>query len=104
MDFEAEFEDKKVKGKIKEREEAKKEYEEEVAKGHTVAYSEISEDAKDIMKIKVGNLPAGKSVKIRFTYLQTLNVCMNKFWRFVLPSTITPRYHSDDHQIGSQDL
>jgi len=77
---------------IKEKQEAKEEYIKEKNKGNTVAFAEINDDAKDIIKVNIGNLPADCELQIKFTYLQILKVCMNKFWRFTLPSTITPRY------------
>jgi len=44
-----------------------------------VAYAEINDDAKDIIKVNIGNLPSQKELKIKFSYLQELSVCMNKF-------------------------
>jgi len=67
--FTAEFEDRVVKGVIKKKEEAKKEYEEGVKQGHMMGYAEIKEKTPDIMVIKLGNLPAFKSVIIKLTYL-----------------------------------
>ena len=48
--LEARYEGKLVKGVIKEKEEAKKEYQAHKEKGHTVAYAEINEETSDIMK------------------------------------------------------
>lgn len=100
-DFEAEIDGKIVKGKIKEKEEAKKEYDENIKKGNMAAYSEISSEQQDLIKIKVGNIPPKKPVTIKFKYMQQLEICLNKFWRLTIPSTLTPRYQSR-HQ-DSQD-
>lgn len=56
-DFEAIFEGRLVKGVIKKKDEAKKEFKEGVKKGHMMGYAEIKEDTPDIMEIKLGNLP-----------------------------------------------
>jgi hypothetical protein len=61
-----------VKGIIKEKEEAKREYEAHKEKGDLVAYSEIKEDTPDIMKIDIGNIQPHTSIKIHFTYLEEL--------------------------------
>ena len=54
--FEAQFENKIIKGIIKEKEKAKKEFDENVKKGNTAAYAEINKDMPDIMKIDIGNI------------------------------------------------
>lgn len=56
--FSAEFRDRTVKGVIKEKFEARRMYEEEKQKGNAVAFAEINDTLKDVMKINVGNLPA----------------------------------------------
>ena len=43
--------------------------------------------------------PSEQAVAIRFRYLPRLEICMNKFWRLIIPSIITPRYQSR-HQIS----
>ena len=57
-----------------------------------MAYADIEEETPDIMKIKLGNLPAGEKVTIKLAYLQILEISQNKFWKFELPSTLTPRF------------
>ena len=98
-DFEAKIGDIIIKGEIKEKEEAKSEYQANLKKGNMVAYSEISSEQQDIVKIKVGNIPPLTSVTIKFKYLQQLDICLNKFWRLTIPSTLTPRYQSR-HQVS----
>ena len=44
------------------------------------------------MTINIGNLPPKTSITITFEYIEMLSVCLNKFWKFSLPSTLTPRY------------
>ena len=44
-------------GEIKEKQEAKAEYEQNKAKGNTVAYSEMNKEVQDVMKVNIGNVP-----------------------------------------------
>lgn len=60
--------------------------------GNTVAYSQIVDIAPDVIKIDIGNIDPNSYITIRYTYSEELLVSMNKFWKFTIPSTITPRY------------
>ena len=51
-------------GKIKEKEQAKQEYQENKERGNLVAYSEIKEKTPDIMQIDIGNIPPNEEIKI----------------------------------------
>jgi hypothetical protein len=93
--FQAQVGARTIIGEIKEKEQAKKEYTEEVAKGNTVAYSEIDK-SKDIMKVLIGNLLPKQAIKIKYSYLEMLDVTMNKFWRLIVFSTLTPLYQPED--------
>jgi len=44
------------------------------------------------MKVKIGNIPPHSEIEITYSYLQELEVSLNKFWRYTIPSTLTPRY------------
>ena len=90
--FTAEFRDKRVVGKIMEKEAAKKSYEEHKANGDTVAYAEINKDVPDVMQVLVGNIPAYEEVTIIFSVIQPLRIALNKFWELTLLSTLTPLY------------
>jgi hypothetical protein len=72
--FTATFENRVVKGVIKEKEKAKEEYEEGVKQGHMMGYAEIKEKTPDIMQVKLGNLPAKSQVTIKLSYLQKLEI------------------------------
>jgi len=43
------------------------------------------------MQIKVGNIPPNESVVIKFSITQSLEVIINKYWKFALPSVLTER-------------
>lgn len=100
--FRAKIGDKVIEGFIKEKETAKKLYEVHTQQKDTVAYAEINKETHDIMKIKIGNIPPQTDIEIEFTYLEKVEIAMNKFYKFVLPSTLTPRYNRNAHK--NQDL
>jgi len=90
----AEFKGRKVEGKIKKKDEAKKEFNKHKAKGDVVAYADTSKSAPDIMNLELGNLPAKEDLKITFVYYEKVAVCYNNLFRITIPSTLTPRYTS----------
>ena len=47
----------------------------------------------------MGNLPANETETIILEYLQVLEVSQNKFWKYHLLGTLTPRFPN-----GSKDL
>jgi len=97
--FEAIYEEKSVKGIIKKKDVAKKEYDEGVARGDMMGYAEIKEETPDVMKVELGNLPGGKLVTIKLTYIQKLEISQNKYWKFHLPSTLTPRFDKNPKKL-----
>jgi len=90
--FEAVFRNQTIVGKILEKTKAKEMYEWNVERGNTVAYSERNALTPDVMQVQVGNIPAHEDVEIRFSVIQPLEVVINKFWGFTLPSVLTERY------------
>ena len=91
--FSAKFGTITVDGVIKAKEEARKQYEEHKEKGGVVAYAEISEESYNIMCIKLGNIPPKTEIQIIFSYLERVEISLNKFWRFALYSTLIPSRH-----------
>ena len=90
--FEAVLKDHVIVGEILEKKEAKQKYDWNVQLGNTVAYSERSEAAPDVMQVLVGNIPAGETVQIRFAVIEPLTTVANKFWGLTLPAVLTERY------------
>ncbi|KAK9969169.1 hypothetical protein ABG768_027366 [Culter alburnus] len=70
--FEAFINGKHVIGKVKEKEQARKEYRQAIEKGHG-AYL-MDQDAPDVFTISVGNLPPGATVLIKVTFITELVV------------------------------
>ena len=74
LEFSAEFQNQKIIGQIKKKDEAKEEFKENLEQGNQVAYSEILEESPEIMKIQLGNLQPNSEVLIKFIYLEELNL------------------------------
>ena len=80
---------KKIKGIIKEKAEAKTEYEDAIASGSTAVL--VKEDSQDILGILLGNLAPGKSCTVTLQLLQQLDVETEGI-HLLLPITLKPRY------------
>ena len=48
-------------------------------------------EVHDIMKLKLGNLEPEETAIVKLTYLETLDVVMNKFWKFSIGNTFSSR-------------
>ena len=90
--FVADFGSNRIQGIVKEKEVAKKEYQQAVKEGKKAAYGEVDAQSKDILNLKVGNIEPKQSVKIQIIYLQELTLSYNTFYQLHVPGTITPRY------------
>lgn len=93
--FQAKFNEVELFGIVEEKESAKRKYQEGLKSGKQVAYAAIDELSKDIINMKIGNVPGGASVRITIEFLQMLGVSLNTFWQLIIPSTISPRYIND---------
>lgn len=71
-DFEAHINNKIIKGVVKEKEQAKREYRQAIEKGHG-AYLMHQEEAQ-VFSVAVGNLPANNEVLIKITYVAELEI------------------------------
>lgn len=52
----------------------------------------MRDESKDIMQIKIGNVPARSKVTVLIEFMQPLEVSMNTFWRLSIQSHVWPRY------------
>lgn len=85
--FEAFINGKHVVGKVKEKEQAHREYKEAIAQGHG-AYL-MDEETPDVFTVSVGNLPPGAHVLIKITYVAEL-VVDGEDVVFSLPGSVAP--------------
>lgn len=83
-----------IKGVVKEREEAKQEYQAAVASGKIAGLLEQSLEASDVFSTSLGNIPSrAKSVKVEITYLGELkHDAQVDGLRFTIPTRLAPRY------------
>jgi Vault protein inter-alpha-trypsin domain/von Willebrand factor type A domain len=86
-----------VVGEVREREEAFKMYDEAMEQGHG-AYL-LDEERPDVFQASVGNLPPGKEVLLKLTYVTELTVESGNV-RFSIPTTVSPRYAPAEDHIG----
>jgi Ca-activated chloride channel family protein len=98
--FEAVFGDQTIRGVIKEKEQAKREYIAAVKAKKQAALMEQG-DKPDVFECHVGNLKPNQSCTIRFTYVTEVRIDNGKA-RFYLPTVIAPAYvPADDLKIPS---
>ena len=79
-------------GRVKDKEVAKQEYEDNLKAGNTVAYSDMDPRSPDVMNLKIGNLLPGQKIRIIYSYIEPLKITLNKYWRFTTYATLIPRY------------
>lgn len=91
--------DKKYRGKIDDKQIAKKEYENILKSGSMSAYSEINPNVNNIIKINIGNIPENSDILINFKYIQQLENFLQKFWVLTVPSCIlNPLYDPNPYK------
>jgi Ca-activated chloride channel family protein len=81
--------DREIRGLLKERGEARQEYDRAIAQGHRAAIAE--EDRSGVFSLRVGNLPPGERATVEFTLVGTLPV-NNGEATFRFPLVVAPRY------------
>jgi len=87
-----------IEGDVKEKEQARKQYDEHKEKGDLVAYAEITEESYSVMCVKIGNIPPQSEIEITFAYIERVQITLNKFWQFILSSSIIPHHNSSENK------
>ena len=95
--LEAEIDGKKIKGLVGKRKNVAIKYVQELSKGSTVIKTEeenpsFSKTKSGLLITHIGNIPPKKEVKVTFSFIQTLDISLNKKLKFVLPLLLTPKY------------
>eukprot|EP01113_Clastostelium_recurvatum_P011179 TRINITY_DN1563_c2_g1_i5.p1 TRINITY_DN1563_c2_g1~~TRINITY_DN1563_c2_g1_i5.p1 ORF type:complete len:1057 (+),score=336.60 TRINITY_DN1563_c2_g1_i5:93-3173(+) len=85
--FEAFIDGKIVEGLVKEREQARNEYDDAIASGHGAYLLEESKEKPNMFQASIGNLPPGKEVIITIRYVIELYVTSDKVIHFILPTS-----------------
>lgn len=89
--FEINVGDRVLKGKCKEKGEAKKEYQKNIVKGNS-AYM-MEQETDNIFKISVGKIDRDEEVKIKIQYIDKFEIIDNTI-QILMPTLVTPRYKS----------
>ena len=87
-----------IEGDVKEKEQARKQYDEYKEKGDLVAYAEITEESYSVMCVKIGNIPPQSEIEITFAYIERVQITLNKFWQFILSSSIIPHHNTSENK------
>ncbi|KAK0390535.1 hypothetical protein NLU13_0039 [Sarocladium strictum] len=97
--------DRSIKGVVKEREEAKREYDQAKENDQFAGLLQRSEKAADVFMTSLGNVPAGATVSVEITYLGELKHDAEvDGLRYTIPSIIAPRYGPAESFEGSDNV
>jgi Ca-activated chloride channel homolog len=88
--FELRVKDRIIRGKIEERTEARRQYQQALDDGKRAALLEKERD--DVFTVQVGNLPPGEEVTVCITYSERLPFFGNGTTEIRLPLVVAPRY------------
>lgn len=72
-----------------------------VDSGLTAVYMSEDDDAGDIFRMRLGNLPAKMAAKLTFSYVQELAFSCDQTGTFMLPMALNPRYTPDCSTVFS---
>ncbi|CAF4077914.1 unnamed protein product, partial [Rotaria sp. Silwood1] len=92
--FIARIDDREIVAELKEKKQAQREYNDALRQHHGAYLLEQDKKAQDNFIINVGALPPNKECHITISYVTELDVVKNATAiRFVVPTTIAPRYN-----------
>ena len=89
--------DRKIRGIIREREEAEKIYREARRRGHVASL--LTQERPNIFTQKVANIEPGKAIDINIRYFNTL-AYVDGWYEFVFPMVVGPRYNPPGYTDG----
>lgn len=81
--------DREIVAEIRRREDAEKEYDDAVAKGHTASL--LTQERPNIFTQKVGNIPPGHAVEVKLSYVEALPYEKGRS-TFAFPVVVGPRF------------
>ncbi|CAF1337573.1 unnamed protein product [Rotaria sordida] len=99
--FVTRIDDREIVAQLKEKKEAQLEYNNALQQGHGAYLLEQDEKSQDNFIINVGALPPSKECTITIGYVTELDLVQGSTIRFVIPTTIAPRYNPDKGGISS---
>uniref|UniRef100_A0A8P4KM04 VIT domain-containing protein n=1 Tax=Dicentrarchus labrax TaxID=13489 RepID=A0A8P4KM04_DICLA len=99
--FSAKIGQRQIVAEVKEKQEAREEYDDALSSGQQAFLLEESEQSPDIFSLSVGSLPPGESASIRLEYVTELAVQADDGLRFCLPAVLNPRYQPQGSEGAS---
>ncbi|XP_017294736.1 von Willebrand factor A domain-containing protein 5A [Kryptolebias marmoratus] len=90
--FSAEVGQTHIVAEVKEKQQAREEYDDALSSGQQAFLLEESVQSPDIFSLSVGSLPPGESASIRLEYVTELAVQADDGLRFCLPAVLNPHY------------
>ena len=100
--FVARIDDREIVAQLKEKKQAQREYNEALREHHGAYMLEQNEESQDNFIINVGALPPNKECHITISYVTKSDLVQNETnIRFIVPTTIAPRYNPNIGTIGS---
>ncbi|XP_039478325.1 von Willebrand factor A domain-containing protein 5A-like [Oreochromis aureus] len=88
--FSAQTGQTQIVAEVKEKQEAREEYDDALSSGQQAFLLEESDESPDIFSLSVGSLPPGESASIRLEYVTELAVQADDGLRFCLPAVLNP--------------
>ncbi|CAF1045856.1 unnamed protein product [Didymodactylos carnosus] len=98
--FVARIDDREISAQLKEKKEAQRDYNNALQQGDGAYLLEQDEKSQDNFIINVGALPPSKECTITISYITELDLVQGSTIRFVVPTTIAPRYNPDKGSIA----
>uniref|UniRef100_A0A3B4UDD5 von Willebrand factor A domain-containing protein 5A-like n=1 Tax=Seriola dumerili TaxID=41447 RepID=A0A3B4UDD5_SERDU len=89
--FSAKIGQTQIVAEVKEKQQAREEYDDALSSGQQAFLLEESEQSPDIFTLSVGSLPPGESASIKLEYVTELAVQADDGLRFCLPAVLNPR-------------
>ena len=89
--------DRKIRGLVREKEEAQRIYQEAKAQGYRASL--LTQERPNIFKQSVANIEPGKRIDISITFLNPLKY-ENGEYEFVFPTVVGPRFNPPGHNDG----
>uniref|UniRef100_A0A3Q1JFB8 von Willebrand factor A domain containing 5A n=1 Tax=Anabas testudineus TaxID=64144 RepID=A0A3Q1JFB8_ANATE len=90
-----------IVAEVKEKQQAREEYDDALSSGQQAFLLEESDQSPDIFSLSVGSLPPGESASIRLEYVTELAVQADDGLRFCLPAVLNPRYQPQGSEGAS---
>ncbi|CAF3425625.1 unnamed protein product [Rotaria socialis] len=101
--FMALIDNRTITAVLKEKTIAEQEYKSAVEQGKTAILMEQSKQTYDTFTVNVGALPPGKECRIIIRYVTELDLTEENSIRFVVPTTVAPRYNPSLGHLQTPD-